>query len=264
MAGPSFIPDPISELTWDDVDSTVVEINADVVFYDIFLLSSGVGFGSISDGTFRDRDWNSFGFIISDTISDAESDDLLYFNIDTGIRMFQWEGPDQKRIGYIDFLIGYQQWRETFIATKTRDLFPGTRSIDQGKAITEEFKWDSMRVGLRVNFPLFYGLGLRGRSFVIPFTLFELEDIHHLRTDLKQDPSFETEAFGGVGYQLDYTLFYNFWEGLSVEVGYQIWDIVSGEDDIIAHSVTGTDATQPFNQAESFRHGILLGINYNF
>ena len=48
-----------------------------------------------------------------------------------------------------------------------------------------------------------------------------VEDTHHLRGDLRQDPSVVTEGTGGFGYQVEGALTYTFWRGLGVEAGYR-------------------------------------------
>lgn len=97
----------------------------------------------------------------------------------------------------------------------------------------------------------------------IPWTQFKLEDIHHLRTDLKQDPSGIATAGGGFGVQTDTTLSYNVWRGLSIEAGFQYWDIGSGDGTIIIRGLT-TDFRQLFNGATSKRWGAIIGTNYDF
>ncbi len=273
IAGPGGVPNILSELEWDDVDSTVVEFTADALFFKRYILSVDIGFGAISGGSLRDKDFLGFDrtLLFSDTISAADNDDLFYVNVDLGYRIlnccpfgFSWAVPDKKPRGTLDLLIGYQHWRETYIGKKTIDLFPGTRTIDQGNAITEDFTWDSLRLGTRVNIEILPKFSFRGRLMFVPWTNFDLEDRHHLRTDLKQNPSFETRTRGGFGVQFDATLSYIVWRGLSIEAGYQLWDIRSGDGTITARSLILGDVKEPFNEATSTRHGAIIGINYRF
>ena len=95
----------------------------------------------------------------------------------------------------------------------------------------------------------------------IPWTQFKLEDIHHLRTDL--NPSGIATAGGGFGVQTDTTLSYNVWRGLSIEAGFQYWDIGSGEGTQTTRTLIG-DLKSPFNGANSTRWGAIVGTNYGF
>ena len=103
---------------------------------------------------------------------------------------------------------------------------------------------------------------MKGRYFVVSLTGLEFEDVHHLRDDLSQEPSFDAVVVGGVGFQFDTSLTFNPWKGLHFEVGYQLWDNFSGEGTITAHAVEGTLIDEPLNEAESLRHGLTLGAFY--
>ena len=166
---------------------------------------------------------------------------------------------------------GYQHWQETYVGTKgvqTQDPFGLIGFVgpfpDQGKAITETFSWDSLMVGARTEIEILPEFSFKGRFMFAPYTHFTLEDIHHFRTDLKQDPSLKAMANGGIGMLLDATLSYNVWRGLSIEAGYQYWDISSGGGTVTFHTVLFGDVDQPFNEANSRRHGAVAGINYRF
>lgn len=273
IAGPGGVPDVISELVWDDVDSEVGELTAEALFFKRYVLSVDVGYGAIRDGTLEDRDFLGSGktFLFSESISIADDDDLYYGNVDLGYRILSWAERDDKPRSSLDLLIGYQRWQETYIATRgfqTQDPFGLIGFVgpfpDQGRAITEEFTWDSLRVGLRANIEDVPNWSLRARLLFVPWTHFELEDIHHLRTDLRQDPSFEATADGGFGVLFDATISYNSPWGLSIEAGYRYWDISSGNGTGTFHTVASGDAQQPFNEANSTRHGVIIGISYRF
>ena len=266
IAGVGGAPNVFSELTWDDVDSTVVELSADGVYRQRYILTADIGFGTVSGGSLRDQDFlgNNRTMLFSDTISAADDDYVLYASVDFGYRILRWGVRDRKPRSSLDLLIGYQHWRERYLATKTVDLFPGTRTIDQGTALTEEFIWDSLRVGARASVEIIPTLSLSGRFLFVPWTHFQLEDIHHLRTDLKKDPSFHATASGGFGMFFDATLSYGVWRGLSAEVGYRWWDITSGEGTITARSLIAGDVREPLNEANSTRHGVTLGVTYRF
>jgi len=273
IAGVGGVPNVLSELIWDDVDSTVVELSANALFYQRWMWSVEVGFGAISGGTLRDLDFfgNNRTFLFSESISTADDDGLFYVSVDLGYRILSWAVRDKKPRSSLDLLIGYQHWREKYIATKgvqTQDPFGLIGFVgpfpDQGKAITEDFTWDSLRVGARANIEILPKFSFRGRLLFVPWTHFKLEDIHHLRTDLRQDPSSRATADGGFGVLFDATLSYNVWRGLSIEAGYQLWDISSGEGTITARSLIVGDVQEPFNEANSTRHGLIIGINYLF
>jgi len=266
IAGLGGVPNILSELKWEKVDSTVVEFDANALLFERYSLNIGTGFGAIKGGTLRDQDFagNNRAQLVSDTISTAGDDALFFVNVDFGYRVLTWAVRNNQPRSWLDLLIGYQHWQERYIATQTIDVFPGTRTIDQGRALTEDFIWDSVRLGARSEIELLPDLSLRARALLIPWTRFQLKDIHHLRPDLLQDPSFAATTGGGVGGQLDATLSYRVWYNLSLELGYQWWRINSGEGTITARTLGSGQVVQPFNGATTIRHGAIIGIHYRF
>ena len=142
---------------------------------------------------------------VADTLHNAGSDNLYYFNLDFGWRIVTWHGfrnPDAFLA--VDFLLGWQYWSEKYVAQGGVDLFPGDRAFPPGDVIASRFSWDSFRLGLRSLWQINEQWSLKGRFYFIPYTEFENNDIHYLRTDLLQDPSFLDRAHGaglrGVGH----------------------------------------------------------------
>ncbi len=285
ISGSGGTPNVLSELEWEDVDSVVVELTGEVIntlgtgagptslgFYGILLRASG-GFGEIRGGTLRDSDFlgNDRTNISSESLSTVDDDNLYYVNGDLGVRILNWWRADGDSQGYLDILIGGQYWQETYVATKGVQLkdpfgtvgFTGAFS-DQGRNITVDFKWASLRVGARGEVPLPYGFSVRGGFIFIPWSHFVDVDVHHLRTDLQKDPSFRDEATGGFGVQVDATLSYNVWRGLSIEAGYQFWRFDSGDGDATTFALTGKTRSPTFNGATSTRHGAIVGFYYRF
>jgi len=179
MGGPGKVPDVISELIWNNLDSTVIEFNADFVVDDYYLLSLGGGFGGISGGTLRDLDFNGSGrtLLDSESLSTTDDDSLYYINLDFGYRLLAGNVREGITRNYVDLLLGYQHWKEKYIATKAVQLQDPNGSIgftgpfpNQGKAITEAFTWDSLRIGGRSAFEVHPRVAIRVRGFYIPYT----------------------------------------------------------------------------------------------
>ncbi len=131
------------------------------------------------------------------------------------------------------------------------------------KVITHDYTWHSLRVGARAEVPIVVGLSMRAKAILLPYNHTDLQDTHHLRTDLRQNPSFSSDATGGFGVQLDAGLSYRVWKGLSIEGGYQFWRIDSGEGDKFTHALTGTTKDK-LNEIIIERGGPYLGLRYRF
>ena len=195
----------------------------------------------------------------------ADEDGLVFVNGDVGYRLL----GGQKGEGFLDHLFGGQYWKESYIATKAVQVIPATGALaDQGKAITEDFKWTTIRLGARGEIPLLHDFLFRGGVFFIPWSKFALFDNHPQRTDLEQDPSLKASVSGGFGFQIDAALTFDLGrhllEGLSVEAGYQYWYLDSGDGESTTKSITAGDVKQPFNGATTTRHGATAGISYRF
>ncbi len=279
------VPALLSDLRWDDLDSIVAEFTADMLFQDQYILTIDGGFGAITDGTLTDDDFLPVPpFASADLFSRststvdgcggfaftcADDNDMWFVSVMLGSRVLSWNVRDEKPRSYLALMIGYQHWTETYVATKFVQEDPlGLIGFigpfpDQGKGITESFTWDSLLVGVRTEIEILPDFEFKGRFMAVPFTHFSLEDIHHMRTDLRKDPSGVATADGGIGVILDATLSYNFWRGFSIEAGYQYWNISAGEGTININALTFT-TDQKLNEANSTRHGAIAGISYSF
>jgi hypothetical protein len=187
-----------------------------------------------------------------------------FASIDAGWRPLEWRFPDNPLPGGLDLLLGYQFWQEQYEATGFKGQFLDFPVQSQDLAITETHTWNSFRMGGRLAIPCSAYVTLRGSAFFIPWTHFQSEDIHHLRTDLAQNPSFVAKATGGQGVQLEGSMLVGTWRGLFLEAGYIYWDIRSGSGTNQAFGAQGQTVTGPFNQENTKRQGVFFGVNYLF
>jgi len=265
---------PLSELRWRGVDSIVPEVNGEVVWKRLVLMSS-VGGGGIDEGVLIDDDFalSNHQGRFSHTRSDVNDRGLFYVNGDIGVRVLALPVAATSPPGYLDYFVGYQYWHEKYVAfgaTGLLDLTPFglpvvlTEGVPANvEVLTHEYLWQSLRVGLRTQFPLYSGLGLKARAIFLPWSSSDLQDVHHLRTDLKQNPSFTSHAEGGFGVQLDGALTYAVWRGLSIEAGYQYWGLDSGSGDKITRALTAT-VRDKLDKITIERYGPYLGLQYRF
>jgi len=255
---------PLSELRWRGVDSVVPEVNVDFVWNRLVLMGS-LGGGAISEGVLIDEDFNDHNHQArtSRTRSETDDDGLFYVNADVGFRALRWGTPEQ--LGFVDALAGYQYWHERYVAFGATSAFPSVVPTisSNTKVITQDYHWHSLRLGGRTQVPLFGGLSLKARAFLVPWSYSIINDIHHRRGDLRQDPSFHGEASGGLGVQADGGLRYQVWRGLSVEVGYQYWRVKSGEGTETA-SFTSGDVDTRLLENRTERYGPYVGVQYRF
>jgi hypothetical protein len=267
--------DPVSELRWSGLESIVPELSAELRWKRVLLLAS-LGGGFIDEGTLVDNDFSMDGQRgrFSRTTSAVTDDGLLYVNADIGVRVLTWAPEAPGGPGWLDLLVGYQYWREEYVAFGVRgvqDLAPfgepGTSEVDIArsvKAFTDDFSWHSVRIGGRARVPLLGRTQLMTTVLFLPWTQSRHEDTHHLRDDLAQDPSFVSTAEGGFGVQLDGALAYQFASGVAIQLGYRYWHIDSGDGKKITRLAGGGTVRDHLNAVTIERHGPYLELSYRF
>ena len=259
-------PNVASELTWRGLNVPITQIAVDLVVQNRFIADLDIGYGVHGNGTLLDQDWrgNNRTNKLFETRSDVSGANVLTISASMGIRIVSWNVAPNPIPGGVDVLVGYQYWREQYEASGVQNLLAGASLFPGVTAITQTNTWNSIRIGIRATVPLFSRLALKGNAFYIPFTSYRNEDIHHLRSDLRQDPSFLTAATGGSGVQLEGSLMVRVWRRLTVEAGYAYWDLRSGSGTLEAFDSHGTVGVARHNEENTRRQGVFFGANWIF
>jgi len=270
---------PTSELDYKDVGTTVTELGGKVSFdkrsFQYFLRGQ-VGYGAVGGGRLVDDDYVSaagataFGTSqsgahrFSRTHSDLDGSHIWYLNADFGGQIEVW----QQRASLGAFL-GYQHREEKLKAFGVGQIectlpgcAAGTVSNVGRLALTNTAKWDSFRLGVEGEARLHSRVSLDGR---VAFLVSQLsnKDIHHLRADLKQDPSI-TMTGTGIGFNGETNASLLVYEQLFFDVGYRYWWQRVGSGDVIFRGITGDSQPLPLNEFRSIRQGVTFGLRYNF
>ena len=256
-----------SELTWRGLNSAITEVNADLVVLQRLLMNVSIGYGTIGSGTLLDQDWNGNNRTqkTSETLSQSDNGSVLIISVTPGVRVFHWTTPDNPVRGGIDFLLGYQFWQERYAAYGLQDIVPGGRDIpSSGNGITQTNQWSSLRLGTRATVPLWSFLSFKASAFYIPVNYYHQTDMHHLRDDLQQNPSFLTTATGGNGVQLEGSVSVLVWRQLTAEAGYQYGDIKSGQGTLIEYNADGSIGQGRHNVDNTRRQGVFFSIRWIF
>lgn len=251
-----------SKLHWRDIEAPIYSLEGDFVWRK-FVATAGGGWGTVESGRFIDDDFVAGGPLFSRTRSTVDDGSVYYGNVALGWRAVEWRDFERRK-GYLDLLAGYQWWREKYEAFGLSDLLTSEGIASNVKVITHEWTWQSIRIGGRTYIPFPAGFGARVAAFFLPWTSVRLEDTHHLRTDLRQNPSSVTEGTGGLGYQVEAALSYTFWRGLGVEAGYRRWQISLHNGDVKTRAVNGSLPKVDLKNASIERSGLFAGLYYRF
>lgn len=272
---------PTSELTYEDIDSNVFEVESELRLPRGIFFRTRFGFGVINEGRLIDDDFVSatgaafFGAAqsgahrISRTSSDIDGDDMWYLNFDLGYKF--WVSKNKR--GFIKSFFGYQHWREKVVATGVEQLectsvgifcdAPGTITNVGRKVLTNTVRWDSFRIGLEGAYWLNKRLRFDAQLAFIPYSRLLNRDIHHLRIDLQQDPSFEMNGTG-VGYNMKAGFKYRLTKRLSFLAGYKYWRIEVRDSVWKNFPVAGEASVANLNEFTSYRNGAVAEVKYQF
>lgn len=265
---------PTSKLTYKDVGTNVIELTGKVWVTPKLFGRLNVGFAGIGGGRLTDDDYGSNGGqrLFSRTNSDLSGDSMWYLNADSGFRAAEY--PNHR--GWLEVFGGYQFWHTTYQATGLTQVVcdpsaipsltcaaAGTSSNQGQTVITNTTNWHSIRVGASTEYRLTRRLSVLGALALIPISVLDNKDVHHLRGDLRQNPSFSMVGYG-VGADVDVGARFMITKNLAANLGYRLYynRVLSG--DLTVHPVAGSSDSFPLTQFESLRHGFTAGLSLIF
>jgi len=267
---------PTSKLTYKDVGTNVIELTGKVWVTPKWFGRLNVGVAGIGGGRLTDDDYGSNGGqrLFSSTNSNLSGDSMWYLNADSGFRVAEY--PNQR--GWLEVFGGFQYWYTKYQATGLTQVacdnsaVPGSLGLicnpagtvtNQGQTvITNTTNWYSIRVGASTEYRLTRRLSLMATAAFIPLTIIDNEDIHHLRSDLQQNPSISMLGFG-IGADADVGATFMFTKNVGLNVGYRVWWNHAVDGTVTIHGTSGS-SEYPLTQFDSLRHGLTAGLNFTF
>jgi opacity protein-like surface antigen len=247
----------VSRLTYDTTSASG-ELFGRIDTSSNFFLKGFVGGGSHLSGKMHDEDWVIFGATVpySNTLSNPVKGDLSYATLDFGYSLFH--GATSKVGGFI----GYNYFREgksaygcAQIANNNSDCVPSLPGSTLG--ITEDDKWNSLRIGLNGVVGLTDRLTLTADAAYLPLVNFRGVDNHLLRTDV--DNTVSTETGTGKGVQLEAILAYSFGNSFSVGAGGRYWAMWAPAS---STNIFGTPCPCQTLPARTERYGAFVQASY--
>ncbi len=263
---------PTSRLEYKDVGTNVIELSGKVKFAQRWFVRASYGTAAIGGGRLTDDD-----FLVADggnpslrTFSDLRGDTIWYVNGDLGLTMLNYPGHR----GTLDLVIGYQYRREKHEAigvglvgcTSAWDSefgCPGSSVPANALVITNTQTWSSLKLGAETEYRITRRLSVEGKAAFLPFTSLSNKDIHHLRPDLRQNPSFEMTGTG-IGATLEGAVSVMALKGLFLKIGYRYWWNRVSDGTWKTFPVGAPSETFNLNEFENIRHGLTFGATYVF
>jgi opacity protein-like surface antigen len=183
-----------------------------------FFVKGFFGGGTFVSGKMHDEDWLIFNNSVpySNTVSSSVTGTLGYATFDAGYNLFH--GPSSKVGGFI----GYNYFHENKaamgcnqIANVNSDCVPTIPSAVLG--ITEDDRWDSLRVGVNAVVKVTDKLSLTADAAYLPYAAFHGQDNHVLRNGVSP------ESGSGQGVQLEGIISYSLGQYLDIGAGARYW-----------------------------------------
>ena len=257
---------PTSKLTYKDVGTNVIDLTGKFWFSPRVFGRLNGGFADIGGGRLTDDDYVTGQRLISRTTSDIAGNNMYYINADMGGRVKEFANSH----GYLDIFGGYQYWHTEYQAVGLGRVVCDTAVIptcnqfpSPGETvITNRANWHSIRVGASTDYRFTRRLSLIGTAALIPLSIIENKDIHHLRSDLQQDPSISMLGFG-VGANADVGARYMLTKNIGLNVGYRVWWNHAVDGTVTIRGTSGS-SEYPLTQFDSLRHGLTAGLNFTF
>ena len=273
--------DPTSKLTYKDVGTNVFDLAGTYWFRPRLFGRLNIGVAGIGGGRLTDDDYLAAdrGNPSSRTISNINGNSMWYLNADVGGRVTNFINHR----GWLDVFGGFQYWHTEYTAVglgqvtctsagSTVDLGGGnvlcnpsgpSPPVGSGtEIITNTTNWYSMRLGGRTEYRLTRQFSLLGSVALLPVSIVENKDVHHLRSDLQQNPSISMLGVG-IGADADVGARFMFTKNVGLNVGYRVWWNRMYDGNVTFHNV-GSSQEFPLTQFQSLRHGLTAGLNFTF
>ena len=233
-------PSPISRLTYDDLQGPAGELFQRIDSPWNWFVKGHVGVG-VFKGKTNDEDWNGFGFIYGNTLSDHKNGKLAYATADVGYSVLR--GPGYK----VGPFVGYHyldQRGDTYGCAQvgTPPQF-GTGCFDPTVPTSvlvgqQQSTWQAVRVGLAGETMLGDRWRLNGEVAYLPWVTMKGRDNHLLRPETTY---FDQWGNKGRGVQLEAALSYFVTNHWTVGVGgrYSAMWTTEAFDQIYVNAVPG-------------------------
>lgn len=274
------VGNPTSRLHYKDVAVNFIELGGKISLRERYFLRTTFGFADIGGGRLTDDDFVSDqGAVlyntttpgaqrISRTFSDIKGDSSWYVVVEGGGRLVNFP----RHRGHLDAFAGYRYWYQRHVATGVGQVEcasltfcnpVGTVTNQRQDVITNRQAWHSIELGLDAEYRVLRRLSVYGKGAFLPFNWFTNDDIHHLRTDLRQDPSFRMTGWG-IGANLEAGASLQLLSRLWLDVGYRFWWNQAVDGTWENFPVGGGGVSVPLNEFRSVRQGMTIGMRLAF
>ncbi|HEY7241715.1 MAG TPA: hypothetical protein VH600_21255 [Burkholderiales bacterium] len=248
---------PTSTLTYEDVTAHSLELHGRKNFGQGAFVKGNLGFGAVKSGSLRDEDFNRGQVTASDTTSTIKGQSLSYLTLDVGGDLWRFGN------GAGGLFLGYSYWYERLDAYGIVFNVPpvGRTDPDSLLVVTNEARWEALRVGFAGNWNLSAPTRLTLDAALLPYAHVRNEDSHWLRqsaNDLGPAPNIHSNGTG-YGFQLDAELRHAVERDWEIGAGLRYWWLRARDGQ---HTQAGFNLK--LAELESQRFGLLLSLTHKW
>lgn len=218
----------------------------------------GVGNNEIN-GKLNDEDWIVLLPLYTNTLSQV-SGAIHYATIDLG---YNFLSQSSNKLG---ILFGYNYYKEDKNAYGCEQIASpfgpcaGESVPNNVLAITENSRWQSMRLGLMSEIDLIPRIKLKSEVAYLPYVQYRGLDIHQLREDV---PDKNSQEFGqGTGVQAQSVLSCLVGRGINVGAGARYWAMWTTHQAFT--EIFGQSCPCPVLPSKTERYGGFLQLSYQY
>jgi len=258
---------PTSKLTYKDNNTHIMELVARVHLSRRWFAQGDFGFSVDFDkGTLIDDDYTAGQSLFSRTSSRITGTGTWYVNGSFGYRAVEF--PNAR--GYLNVVGGLRYWRTTYEATGFERLVCDSNvtscapQSSNALAITNTTHWITpVHMGIDTDYRLTTRFSVGLKASISPISIVYNEDVHHLRSDLQQNPSFSMWGLG-VGASAEPTIKFTLTRQLALTVGYRVWWNRTYTGRWENHPVGSASQSVPLDEFQTIRHGPIAGLTASF
>ncbi len=259
--------DPTSKLTYKDNDTHLVGLGAKVHVNRRLFLDGAFGFSVDFDrGSLTDNDYLAGQRLFSRTSSDITGKGTWYVQANAGYRAVEF--PNGR--GHFDVLAGVQYWRTTYEATGFSRIVCDSSVISctppgsSFPAIKNTTHWITpLQIGGQLEYQIVQRVSANIKMLFSPASVVFNEDIHFLRGDLQQDPSFSMWGLG-LGASVEPSIRIRLTNHLSLTGGYRVMWNRTYYGRWANHPIGSGSESVPLTELQTIRHGVIVGLTGSF
>lgn len=247
-----------SRLVFEGLDGYTGEVFARADRIDGWFVKGFLGAGGITSGALYDEDFPA-GPVYSRTLSDTTGY-LSYLNLDIGHNLLQSEE------GRVGAFFGYNYYAQHLVATGCTQVAGSTVCTGQAfpsnyPGITQDDRYDSLRMGITTQVALSNRLHLSTESAYIPVVGLNGMDNHNARELIGPE-----RASVGDGMMLEAILKYKLSDYWDIGIGgrYWVWNMRDGMVDFDFLNVPGTTVIQEPSRFTMERYGVFVEGEYHW